>query len=658
MLAVTEHRTGDNPLRTLRALAAAALLALLASTPLSADDILERVTDFQSDITVAPDGTLSVRETITVNAYDMRIDHGIFRDFPTDRNGAHVRFDVSNVTRDGHSEPFEVYALDGGKRVQIGDGDVELSPGLHTYVIDYKTDRQIGFSPKFDELYWNVTGNGWLFEIDHVEAVIHLPQNARILQSSFYTGRPGERGKDATSEQLSGNSIRFVTTQTLYDKSGLTIAVGFSKGAVAPPTQSDQIRYLLRDYLPVFAALIGLAIMVLYYFVAWILVGRDPYGGPVIPLFAAPDGLSAAALRYLQNFYCDDKAFAATLVSLAVKGLLKISQNEDKTYALTRIGEGSGLTDDEQATASALFAEGQTVQLAQEDHSSIALAVGALGKALGDAFDKGFHVVNWPWFWPGLIVLGLTALAVIFCCDSAGDAALIMLWAALAGVPFALFAYLAFSDFRDAIQKPDKRMKNIVYGLLLLIPTAGFAAITVNVVFFVYDTVSPIAISLLGAQIVAAMIFHALLKAPTKKGAELLAGIKGLRLFLTTAEQDRLEKLNPPDITPDVFEKFLPYAIALDCENEWSRKFEAQAARAGLSAGHAQAYEPGWFSGGDLGAVGVVAFTTSIGSTLTTATSAATFTQSSGGGSSSSSFGSDGGGFSGGGGGGGGGGGW
>ncbi len=345
---------GKSVMRLLRIVVGAACFAAASMSIAYAqnNDPVERVTNYVSDITVEANGTLAVRETITINAQGFQFDHGIFRDFPTVYgDGRHVSFDVSRVTRDGHDEPYEIDGLGIGKRVKIGSADVDLSNGLHVYTIDYTTDRQIGFSPKFDELYWNVNGNGWRFQIDQVTATVHLPPTARILQSSYYTGRLGEKLQDATAERVSGNVIRFTTTQPLGHKAGLTIAVGFAKGAVSPPSQDDLHRYLLRDHLPIAAALFGLAIMTLYYFVAWVLVGRDPSGGTVIPLFEAPDGLSPAAVRYLRQFYRDDKMFAATLVSLAVKGVLKISQDDDKTYTLTRAGDGSGLTDDEQATA-------------------------------------------------------------------------------------------------------------------------------------------------------------------------------------------------------------------------------------------------------------------------------------------------------------------
>jgi len=75
--------------------------------------------------------------------------------------------------------------------VRIGDADTIVPRGAHTYVIVYKTDRQIGFFDRFDELYWNVTGNGWVFRIERAEGIIHLPPGAAVLQTASYTGPDG-----------------------------------------------------------------------------------------------------------------------------------------------------------------------------------------------------------------------------------------------------------------------------------------------------------------------------------------------------------------------------------------------------------------------------------------------------------------------------------
>jgi uncharacterized membrane protein len=171
---------------------------------------------------------------------------------------------------------------------------------------------------------------------------------------------------------------------------------------------------------------------------------------------------------------------------------------------------------------------------------------------------------------------------------------------------------------------------------------AGFTSFATDISPFV---VIPI---VLGA--IACAVFYHLLKAPTLLGAKILDQIEGFRMFLNTAEKNRLEVLNPPQVTPEVFEKFLPYAIALDCENQWSKKFEAEAAAAGMTPNASGGYYmPYWYSGGNFGNFGS-GFAAGLGASLAaSAASAAT---------APSSSGSGGGGFSGGGGGGGGGGGW
>jgi uncharacterized membrane protein len=62
---------------------------------------------------------------------------------------------------------------------------------------------------------------------------------------------------------------------------------------------------------------------------------------------------------------------------------------------------------------------------------------------------------------------------------------------------------------------------------------------------------------------------------PTKKGAQVIADIKGLRMYMKIAEQHRLNILHPPEQTPVHFEKLLPYAMALGVANEWCKKFAA-----------------------------------------------------------------------------------
>ena len=77
------------------------------------------------------------------------------------------------------------------------------------------TTGQIGFFADYDELYWNVTGTGWIFPIDRVRATVELPPGAGAYNAKGYTGAEGETGTDyAVSRDSLGNTV-FMTTRPL-----------------------------------------------------------------------------------------------------------------------------------------------------------------------------------------------------------------------------------------------------------------------------------------------------------------------------------------------------------------------------------------------------------------------------------------------------------
>lgn len=62
----------------------------------------------------------------------------------------------------------------------------------------------------------------------------------------------------------------------------------------------------------------------------------------------------------------------------------------------------------------------------------------------------------------------------------------------------------------------------------------------------------------------------------TEKGRKLKDEIDGFKLFLTTTEIERMNIVGtPPTKTPELYEKYLPYAIALGVEKQWTKQFAA-----------------------------------------------------------------------------------
>ncbi|MCZ6764440.1 MAG: DUF2207 domain-containing protein, partial [Alphaproteobacteria bacterium] len=143
----------------------------------------ERIVDFQVEIWIDADGSMTVEERIEVVSAGAEIKRGIFRDFPTQYRGPlgmveRRGFALDRVSRDGLAEPYHTEPTSDGIRVYIGAANVFLEPGRYVYRLVYRTDRQLGHFGDFDELYWNVTGNGWAFVIEHAAVRIHLPAGA------------------------------------------------------------------------------------------------------------------------------------------------------------------------------------------------------------------------------------------------------------------------------------------------------------------------------------------------------------------------------------------------------------------------------------------------------------------------------------------------
>jgi uncharacterized membrane protein YgcG len=613
----------------------------------------EIIHNFLSDVTVNTDGSLDVRETIVIRSEGREIRHGILRDFPTnytDKNGVQVRvgFDVVAVERDGSAEDFSIEGITNGKRIKIGSGDVFLEDGDHTYKISYHTTRQIGFFKDFDELYWNVTGNGWTFPIEQASTIIRLPSGARVGQNSVYTGFEGQDEKNATVTVALGNRFEAQTTQPLDRNAGLTVAVAWQKGIVAAPTDAEKRSDWIRDNLGYFGLALTLLLVPFYYLFAWFRVGRDPQKGTIVPLFRPPEGMSPPGMRYVYKAGYDDKAFAAGIVGLAVKGRMSIS-NDGGDYTIAKTGgNGPALTQSETALLGATPSAPLTLE--QSNHASVISMRSVLESALDAEYDGVMYLKNFKWFALGFL-LSAVGLLVSGLLLPEGQREIVTAAGLFSTIWWGVILAVGFAVIRGFFTVPGifSKIKSLL-GFVFLLPFVGAGVIVPSAIFSSGVEMGAMKWFILGgvALVLCNIIFYWLLKAPTQKGRAALDEIEGFRMYMTTAEEERLKVLHPPEKTPALFERYLPYAMALDCENEWNTKFSAvlaAAAAAGATAGAVG----GWYYGS--GGFNSRSFGHDLGSSLTSSISSS-------GVAPGSSSGSSGGGFSGGGGGGGGGSGW
>jgi len=615
-----------------------ASLVLLAPAARAA----ERIQSFDSVIAMSRSGTLQVTETIRVHAEGRQIRRGIYRDFPTiypraDGGRVIVGFAFDAATRDGAPETWRIENRSNGVRIYLGSASRALTTGEHVYELRYRTDRQIGYFADHDELYWNVTGNGWGFDIDRASARVVLPDEIprSDIRLEAYTGRQGAKGQAFTATLEAGAPL-FTTTKGLKPGEGLTIVALWPKGYItealesgeplvsrdtspgfdekrdagrtgggesddAPspwgsPAEAFLKRELPHDERPVTFALIGFALLIGYYYFIWNRVGRDPPGRVIIPEYEIPIGQSPASMRYLLRMGYDNECFAAAILSLAVKGCLRIEQSSGvlgfgKTFTLLRESSASAdaLTADEAKLLAKLFEGGDALELEQKNHRRVRGARSSHESVLERDFKRGFFAINGGWHFLG-ILLSLAVLAVSL--TQPGDA------------PFWPHWYLT--------------------------TPLGWITIVAAV-----------------AALVANGVFGRLLKAPTVVGQSALDHIRGFRMYLEVAEADELKRMEKPapKLTPQLFQSYLPAALALDVEQKWAERFARE-----LEV-DPESYRPGWYAGPAWNAASIGGFSSQLGSSLSGAIASSSTPP-------GSKSGGGGGGSSGGGGGGGGGGGW
>jgi len=613
----------------------------------------ERILSFDSLILVKPAGDMSVTETIKVVCQGNKIKHGIYRDFPTRYKDAYgntmkVAFEVQAVLKDGRPEPWWTEDRSNGVRVYLGSKNVTLEPGGYTYVLTYRSDRQLGFFEKHDELYWNVTGNAWDFPIDAVTATVELPPGAEVISAEAYSGFSGEKGTDFTAGRDHQGRAVFQTTRALAPQEGLTIVAMWPKGFVQEPTRAEKTRAFFTDNRSTVAGAAGIVVLLLYYFFTWLKFGKDPEEGLIIPLYEAPEGFSPAAVRYVMRMGFDDKAFAAAIVNMAVKGYLTIDEDPNGDYTLTRKGQDSReLSRDEAQIAKQLFHNRTSLVIKTANHDTIKKALKDHRLSLAVDYEKIYFLTNKGTLIPGLVISVLALVLIVLMGRSLAQAGFMTVWLSVWTAGCALLVYRAFSLWKAAITGTSRKITSFIMAVFTSLFALPFLA-GEGFGLWVFATATSIpAVLCIFTIVLLNILFYHLMKAPTIKGRRAMDQIEGLKLYLSVAEKDRLNQLLPPgEKTPEVFEKFLPFALALDVEQEWCEQFADV-----LAAARAEnSYRNTWYTGSRFataGAAGLAASLAAMSSSISSSSSPP-----------GSSSGGGGGGSSGGGGGGGGGGGW
>lgn len=497
------------------------VFCFIAFFPISVHSQDFTINDFTANILVNPDSSFTVKETLTVEFHRPR--HGIYREIPyiyTDSLGRNIKTPTEVLSvRDGNGNKLRSKIIKSGNliNIRIGDPDLYVS-GLQKYEIFYKVENAILFFDDHDELYWNVTGNYWKAEIKHAECTVSLAgKKTKEFRAACYTGIIGSTEKTC-EYSTSDNFIAFKSAKSFLPGEGLTIAYGWDKGIVSPPSSFRRFLWLINFeqnwifILPLLSLIIMLNL--------WHRKGRDPRDRESVTVMYGPPQhnnipLCPAEVGTLMDETLDSRDITATIVGLAVKGYIKIEETKEegiifdsKDYYLRKQKEA----DD---------------SLSLFEKKLMSYIFGALPGKMVSALKNNFytHIDSLK----KTIYSELTRKKFF----TISPDKIRQLYAA-AGFIVALAATILLSLlFSDSIGGTRTFLAGILSGL----PIFGFAKF---------------------------------MPAKTRSGSAAYMNILGFEEFLRRAEKDQLMRMKDNNL----FSKFFPYALALNVADNWAKAFE------------------------------------------------------------------------------------
>lgn len=519
-----------------QALRAILALCMVLSMASAAPARTLTIQSFKSEITVLPDGTVDVTETFV--AHFAGSWQGLYRTIPIEYETAqHLNYSLSvsvesATDENGNKLRYETSRARGYLKLKIYVPDAQ--DATHTIVLHYRVQDALRFFDDHDELYWNITGNDWDVPIESASADVMLPAGTTGLHALAFTGSYGSKSQDA-KVQTSATLVSVEMQRTLEFHEGVTVVVGWDKGIVHAPTTSQIVMRFLWSNWP-------LCIPILIFFsmfYIWFTRGRDPRGRSITVQYEPPDGLTPGEMGTLVDNSAGMRDITATLVDLAVRGYLTIEEkqkehmmglysNKDYTFHLKKKAEEwTSLKPHELSLMSGLFTNGAVDSVElTELQNHFYKTIPEIRNELFDSLLERNYYIHRP----DTVRAGWIGAGVV------------------GGVLVFLLG-------------------------LWLANTTGMAP-------------APFIISAVATGAILC-IFGWFMPAHTAAGVTALDGALGFEDFLQHVESDRIARIEK---TPALFEKFLPYAMALGVEKKWVGAF-----------GDICKQPPSWYQGGVYG---------------------------------------------------------
>ena len=490
------------------------------------------VEDFHADVHVRRSGVVEVVETLKVRFEGSY--NGIFRTIPVEyRTRANLNYtlglEVLSVEDEaGRGLRYETSRERHYRKIKVWVPGA--SDAVRTVVIRYRVDNALRFFQEddqaWDELYWNVTGDEWPVPIERASVSVRLPAQVTGVRARGFTGGYGST-EESVEVGIADHVVNVRSMRGLGIHEGLTVAIAWDSFITQPageylirrPTLWDRILKFFRSNWPLLIPVLALFAM----HRIWSRHGRDPQRRAIAPMYEPPPGLTPSEVGTLVDNRTDLRDVTAMLVDLAVRGYLIIEEaEEDKFLGLIK----------ERDYVLELKKGGEDISGLKSHERKMLRAVFGSPKA-GDRVH-------------------MSDLENEFYKD-------------LPGIKDRIFSELM--ELKYYRSRPDRVLVQWVGIAIATGLVVGGGGVLIAARFGMAPLTTVLAGVLTGAIVLGFGIF---MPARTIAGTRALEAALGFEEFLQRVESDRFKKM----ITgPEMFERYLPYAMALAVEKKWAAAF-------------------------------------------------------------------------------------
>ncbi len=433
--------------------------------------------------------------------------------------------DVLEKTDPASWSKFTTYRKDGAQNIEWY---YDMKDTTHEWIIRYTVHGGLAFYKDHDELYWNLFTD-YDASVNKVSARVDLPEapGEGALTESFYSSSE-DPAQNLVARHDAGSF--YFSAENIAAQQKLTIAPGWPKGIVDPHAYwyGDFWRF---NWGWVLALLVFVSAIIFCIF-RWYFTERYHAGrGTIIPQYEPPEHLRPAMAEVIVREGITQKAWPATIVDLAVRGYVKIEEDPPrwwklfgKEYTLQRIPnkDESTLEGYEKKFLDVLFGAG--LLFSTKELKSNYSKQREMFKDMQKLQEELYKETETE--------------------TKAYDVGLTKEKTGVAGLIVALVAAFVVAQF-------------LVFSSQFILFSLSLAVSALLVIYF--------------------LKFEARLNL---RGQILREDWLGFKLYLETAERYRMQNL-----TPEIFEKYLPYAMIFGVEKKWARAFESLNIPA-----------PGWYS--------------------------------------------------------------